>query len=251
MTTPSRPKKRILIVEDERPILEGLCDLFTFHGYEVESASDGQVGLDYALTRRYDLIILDVMLPNLDGFAICNTLRQKDRTVPVVMLTAKTTEEDIIAGLSLGADDYIAKPFSIRALVLKVEAILRRTVGDDTRERYITISKRLCVDGANLIGHVDSMHSGITIEFTRREFEILRYLLKHTDRPVTRGELLAEIWGYERATEIETRTVDIHIAKLRKKIESDPKTPRVLTTVRGEGYRLCEAAFDVLSVATV
>ncbi len=248
MTAMNRAKKRILIIEDEKAILDGLCDLFSFHGYEVESASDGQQGLDLALSKRFDIIILDVMLPSLDGFSICNELRRHDRTVPIVILTAKTTEDDLITGLSLGADDYVAKPFSIRALVLKIEAILRRTIGDESQERYICIQERLCIDGATLEGYVHSMNSTPSSEFTRREFEILRYLLKHNDRPVSRGELLEEIWGYARATEIETRTVDIHIAKLRKKIESDPKTPAVLTTVRGEGYRLLDACFGILPV---
>lgn len=250
MASMNRLKKRILIIEDERAILEGLCDLFSFHGYEVESCADGQQGLEMALSQRFDIIILDVMLPSLDGFSICNTLRRHDRTVPIVMLTAKTTEEDLIMGLSLGADDYVAKPFSIRALVLKVEAILRRTVGDASQERYIVIHDRLCIDGATLEGTLRSNTGDTTIEFTRREFEILRYLLKHNDRPVSRGELLGEIWGYARASEIETRTVDIHIAKLRKKIESDPKAPLVLTTIRGEGYRLLGASFVTSSEQT-
>lgn len=237
-------KRRILIVEDERPILEGLVDLFTFHGYEVESSQEGRQGLDLALSRRYDLIILDVMLPGMDGFAVCNALRAKNRTVPILMLTAKSSEEDIITGLSLGADDYVAKPFSIRALVLRVEAILRRTAGDEAGERYIRIADRLLIDGANLVSAGGAATGGpAPIEFTRREFELLRYLLKHSDRPVSRGELLREIWGYERASEIETRTVDIHIAKLRKKIEAEPKNPEVLVTVRGEGYRLQQASF--------
>ena len=249
--TISRVRKKILIIEDEKPILDGLCDLFSFHGYEVESCADGKQGLDLALSKRFDIIILDIMLPTLDGFSICNALRRHDRTVPIVMLTAKTSEEDLITGLSLGADDYVAKPFSIRALVLKVEAILRRTIGDEAQERYICIEGRLCIDGATLEGRTHLMDSSAPSEFTRREFEILRYLLKHSDRPVSRGELLEEIWGYARATEIETRTVDIHIAKLRKKIENDPKVPRVLTTIRGEGYRLFGVTFGTLPVHTV
>lgn len=237
-------KKRILIVEDEKPILDGLADLFTFHGYAVDSALDGKQGLSMALADRYDLIVLDVMLPSLDGFSVCNELRSRDRSTPIVMLTAKSSEDDIITGLSLGADDYVAKPFSVRELVLRVEAILRRTNGDENRERYIRLRGRMIIDGFNLNGSWEGRSSGSeALEFTRREFDILRHLLRHSDRPVGRGELLQEIWGYQRASEIETRTVDIHIAKLRKKIEPDPKEPSFLVTVRGEGYKLLEAEF--------
>ena len=237
-------KRRLLIIEDEKAILDGLADLFTFHGYQVETANDGKLGLDKARNAQYDLIILDVMLPSMDGFAVCNEIRAKDRTTPIVMLTAKTAEEDMITGLSLGADDYVAKPFSIRALVLRVEAILRRTLGDATSERYLRLGDTLFIDTANLISVAkDLSPTDANIEFTRREVEILRYLIKHNDRPVHRAELLEEIWGYKKASEIETRTVDIHIAKLRKKIEKDAKNPTFLITVRGEGYKLHHASF--------
>jgi len=237
-------KRRLLIIEDERAILDGLVDLFVFHGYEVDSANDGKLGLDKACTGQYDLIILDVMLPTMDGFAVCNEIRSKDRTTPIVMLTAKTSEEDMITGLSLGADDYVAKPFSIRALVLRVEAILRRSLGDATSDRYLKLGDTLFIDSANLVSVTrDLAQINDALEFTRREVEILRYLIKHSDRPVHRAELLEEIWGYKRATEIETRTVDIHVAKLRKKIEPDAKNPTYLATVRGEGYKLNLGSF--------
>lgn len=232
-------KRRILIIEDETAILTGLVDLFVFHGYDVESSSDGKEGLKKALTGRYDLIILDVMLPSMDGFTVCNEIRRNDKATPIVMLTAKTAEEDLVNGLSLGADDYVAKPFSIRALVLKVEAILRRTLGDAQSERYLHLGTSLVIDTMNLVSV-----RGVATEFTRREVEILRYLLKNSDRPVHRAELLDEIWGYAKASEIETRTVDIHIAKLRKKIEPAGKEPMFLVTLRGEGYKLHHAHFS-------
>jgi DNA-binding response OmpR family regulator len=238
-------KRRILVVEDERPILDGLVDVFTFHGYEVDGVSDGAVALEYALTRSYDLIVLDVMLPSLDGFSVCNELRERNRTTPVIMLTARTSEEDLVNGLKIGADDYIAKPFSIRELVVRVEALLRRSYGDSSRERFIELSPDIVIDCLNLTGSAvgDRVVSEDALSYTRREVELLRYLLKHHDRPVPRGELLSAIWGYARGSEIETRTVDIHIAKLRKKIERDPKDPEHLVTVRGEGYKLHRAAF--------
>lgn len=236
-------KRRILIIEDEKPILEGLIDLFTYHGYEALGAGDGRSGLDLALREKFDIIILDVMLPELDGFAVCNAIRAQDRTTPILMLTAKTAEEDLVTGLSLGADDYVAKPFSIRALVLRVEAILRRTLGDCDEQRFLRIGESLLIDTANLVGTFCAGHSG-SAEFTRREVEILCYLQQHHDRPVSRAELLEQIWGYQRAGAIETRTVDIHIAKLRKKIEPDAKCPNYLATIRGEGYRLLHCSFQ-------
>ncbi len=233
-------KIRILIVEDEEAIRQGLVDLFVFHGYDVETAEDGRTGLEKATNGTYDLIILDVMLPAVDGFTICNAVRKKSREQPIIMLTAKTTDNDIITGLTLGADDYIAKPFSVRELVLRVESVLRRSrrLTEDARE--IQIGAYLTIDTKNLLGrYLDgSIENAPTLEFTRREVEILRYLQLHQDRPVSRAELLLEVWGYQKASSIETRTVDIHIAKLRKKIEPNPKAPIHLVTVRGEGYKL-------------
>jgi two-component system response regulator RegX3 len=228
-------KLRILIVEDEEAIRRGLADVFLFHGYEVELAENGRTGLDLALRGKFDLILLDVMLPEIDGFTICNEIRKASREQPIILLTAKTSDDDIIAGLTLGADDYVAKPFSVRELVLRVEAVLRRTrrLGEVLPELQIG---PLRIDIKNLSGCFDG--SPESISFTRREIEILEYLKQHDKRPVSRDELLAEVWGYSKTGNIETRTVDIHIAKLRRKIETDPKRPALLLTVRGEGYRL-------------
>ena len=225
-------KQKILVIEDEEAILKGLTDLFVFNGFDVHGASDGEEGLQSALTGSWDCIILDVMLPKRDGFSVCTEIRKYSKEQPIIMLTAKSSEDDVINGLSLGADDYIAKPFSVRELLLRVDAILRRS-GRDRNQRELIIGE-LVVDLDNLTARVD----GNTIHFTRREVDVLQLLKHHSTRPVSRRELLSEVWGYNKRTEFDTRTVDIHIAKLRKKIEPDPKNPMTLVTVRGEGYRL-------------
>ncbi len=225
-------KPKLLIVEDEVTILRGLTDLFVFHGFSVESEQDGQLGLEAALKGNFDCIILDVMLPSLDGFSICNAIREHSRDQAIVMLTAKSSEEDIINGLTLGADDYITKPFSVQELVLRIKTILRRSGWHEDGDK-VTINDNFIIDTNNLTGEV----SGKQQLFTRREINILSYLNRH-QRPVSRTELLKEVWGYKKATDIDTRTVDIHIAKLRKKIEDDVKTPTLLVTFRGEGYKL-------------
>ncbi|MDH3219784.1 MAG: response regulator transcription factor [Gammaproteobacteria bacterium] len=223
-------KARILVVEDEAAIRSGLADVFVYHGYEVDTAADGNDGLRKALSGRFDLVLLDVMLPGVDGFEICNRIRQQDRRQPVIMLTAKSSDEDIVQGLTLGADDYVAKPFSVTQLVLRVQAVLRRSGIAGELAREIRLNNGLVIDSENL--------SAGDIVFTRREMDLLQYLAQQADRPVAREELLARVWGYANHMEIETRTVDIHIAKLRRKIESDPSNPRAIITVRGAGYRI-------------
>ena len=227
-------KPRILIVEDEAPIRAGLTDVLVFHGYEVDSAAEGPAGLAKALSGRFDLILLDVMLPGLDGFAICNRVRAADREQPIILLTARGTDEDVIQGLSLGADDYVTKPFSVAELVLRVQAVLRRSRVGVELESHIRLGEDTEIDTRNLTGR----RGEEALTFTRREVEVLQYLHANAERPVPREELLARVWGYGRHVDIETRTVDIHIAKLRRKIEPDPADPRHLLTVRGAGYRL-------------
>ncbi len=230
-------KLRILVVEDEAAIRSGLIDVFVFHGFDVESTGDGREGLNLALSGKFDLILLDIMLPGLNGYDICEGIRQVDRDQAIIMLTAKTGDEDIIQGLSLGADDYVAKPFSVAQLVLRAKAVLRRTRAGADLARHMQLDEELEIDTENLCGRRGSDE----LEFTRREIEILQYLQAHSDRPVPREELLTKVWGYARDLGIETRTVDIHIAKLRRKIETDPAIPTVLVTVRGAGYRLVAA----------
>ncbi|MEO1925517.1 MAG: response regulator transcription factor [Gammaproteobacteria bacterium] len=227
-------KKRLLIVEDEATILQGLIDVFIYHGFDVYSATDGKTGLDKALHGHYALILLDVMLPEIDGFTICNRIREQDQEQPIIMLTAKSSEEDIITGLTLGADDYIAKPFSVRELVLRVQSVLKRSQAESQELALLDLGNGICIDTLN------RQQIGCTepLLFSRREIDILQYLQQNHHRPVTREELLEKIWGYRHADRIETRTVDIHIAKLRRKIEADHRQPQCLITVRGEGYRL-------------
>jgi DNA-binding response OmpR family regulator len=227
-------KPRILVVEDEAAIRDGLADVLVYHGYLVDAVGDGREGLKKALSGQYDLLLLDVMLPGMDGFAICDEVRKIDREQPIIMLTAKTSEDDIVNGLSLGADDYVGKPFSIAQLVLRVKAVLRRSRAGLAAAAQITLAGDIEIDTRNLSGRRGS--EGLA--FTRREIEILQYLQQNADRPVSRDELLTRVWGYDRTADIETRTVDIHIAKLRRKIEPDAKEPRNLITVRGAGYRL-------------
>ena len=228
---------RILVVEDEEAIRTGLIDVLIFHGYDVDSAATGPEGLDKALTGQFGLILLDIMLPGIDGYEICDRVRARDRDQPIIMLTAKTSDEEIVQGLKLGADDYVPKPFSIQQLVLRIEAVLRRSQVGQAQARTINLGN-IEIDTENLSGHPVTGGDADEVTFTKREIEVLSYLAQHADRPVSRDELLLKVWGYARDLGIETRTVDIHIAKLRRKIETDPKQPERLVTVRGAGYRL-------------
>ena len=232
-------KANILIIEDEEAIRTGLIDVLIFHGFATDYAADGITGLDKALTGKFDLILLDVMLPGMDGFSICEAIRQEDREQPIIMLTAKTSDEDIIQGLQLGADDYVAKPFSVAQLILRIQAVLRRSGLTQETDHIIelgsTKKKNLIkIDTRNLSANKNNQD----IHFTRREMDILLYLSNNADRPVPRDELLNKIWGYAKNLDLETRTVDIHVAKLRRKMEKDPSNPCLLVTVRGAGYRL-------------
>ena len=230
-------KIRILVIEDEQAIREGLVDVLVFHQYEVETAATGPDGLDKALTGTFDLVLLDIMLPGMDGYEICDRIRAEDRDQAIIMLTAKTSDEEIVQGLKLGADDYVSKPFSIQQLVLRIEAVLRRSQVGLESSRYIILDG-IRIDTENLAGDRDDQE----VPFTKRETEVLVYLAAHPDRPVSREELLLKVWGYAKNLDIETRTVDIHIAKIRRKIEADPKEPKNLVTVRGAGYRLNRAS---------
>jgi two-component system response regulator RegX3 len=173
------------------------------------------------------------MLPGMDGYEICDRIRKADKDQPVIMLTAKTSDDEIVQGLKLGADDYVAKPFSIQQLVLRIEAVLRRSQVGLDQARLIRLDG-IEIDTENLV----ATNGEDEIAFTKREVELLAYLAQHPDRPIAREELLVKVWGYAKNLDIETRTVDIHIAKIRRKIEQDPKNPVNLVTVRGAGYRL-------------
>src|SRR5262249_10463173 len=185
-------KVRILVVEDETAIRAGLIDLLVFHGYEPEGIADGSAGLQKALDGTFDLILLDVMLPGMNGFDVCNGIRERDRDLPIIMLTAKSDDADIIQGLSLGTDDYVAKPFSVTQLVLRVQAVLRRSRIGLERAEQIRLGDDMEIDLRNRSGRRGTE----TLAFTRREIEILQYLDAHSERPVPREELLAKVWGY-------------------------------------------------------
>jgi len=227
--TPS--KARILVVEDDPAILRGVLDVLVFNGFEACGIEDGSKGLEEGLNAHYDLMILDVMLPGTDGFTICRQVRKAKPSQPIVMLTAKGSEDDIVNGFGCGADDYISKPFSIRELMVRIEALLRRA-GKLTAGERITLMD-ICFDPNTL----KAGFRGKTIELTRREMDIIVWMYHHQDRIVSKKELLSHVWNYT-DTGIETRTVDIHILKLRKKIIALTDGLPLITTIRGQGYRL-------------
>lgn len=225
----------ILIVEDEIAIAEGLVDLLEFQGYRVKHVSDGNEGLAEGLSGKYGLILLDLMLPGLDGFTICDRIREKDKDIPIIILSAKNSDKDIIDGLKFGADDYIPKPFATPMLLARIEAVLRRA--------HLSFDGDGKLSAGNLrvnFREYSGYRGTEKLAFTRKEIEILEYLWNNRDRAVPRAELLRKVWNYVNAETVDTRTVDIHITKLRKKIEEDPSHPRLLVTFRGEGYQLRE-----------
>ncbi len=225
------PKARILVVEDDPALLRGLLDVLVYNGYEVKGVEDGGQGLNAGLKEAFDLILLDVMLPTLDGFSICKEVRKEKPGQGIIIITAKGSEDDIVTGFNAGADDYISKPFSLREVMVRVEAVLRRT-GKNPGDVEIRF-RDIFFDGKNLIAEYQEQ----TLELTRKEMDIIAYLHRYRDRIVTKKELLTEVWQYADA-DIETRTVDIHMLKLRKKIARLIGDTPFVTTIRGEGYRL-------------
>ena len=226
-----RPKARILVVEDDPALLRGLVDVLVYNGYEVKGVEDGGRGLDTGLHDVFDLLLLDVMLPTLDGFSICKEIRKKKPNQGIIMITAKGAEDDIITGFNAGADDYISKPFSLREVMVRIEAVLRRT-GKNPGDVEFTYQD-IFFDGKKLM----AKYQNATIELTRKEMDIIAYLYHHRDRIVSKKELLTDVWHYADA-DIETRTVDIHMLKLRKKITQLIGDTPLINTIRGEGYRL-------------
>jgi DNA-binding response OmpR family regulator len=230
---------RILIVEDEPNMRLGLRDNLEFEGYEVDFAEEGNSGLKKILENSYNLVLLDVMLPNISGFDICKTARRNGITTPIILLTAKGEEIDKVLGLELGADDYITKPFSLRELLARIKAVLRR--GELVSSKQVSEKTSTTVK----IGKIDICFStynafsdGEQVQMSHKEFEILKFLYEHRNKTVSRDDLLKEIWGYEENPT--TRTVDNFILKLRQKIEKDPNHPQIILTVHGIGYKLLE-----------
>jgi DNA-binding response OmpR family regulator len=228
-----QPMGKILIVEDEPDMVLGLKDNFEFEGYEVVTASDGVTGLERARALKPDLVILDIMLPKLSGLEVCKTLRSEGFQTPIIMLTARGQEIDKVVGLELGADDYVTKPFSIRELLARVRAILRRTDGTKKRlQKYRFFDVELDFEAYR------AKKGGAPLELSPREFELLRYLIERKGETVSRDKLLEDVWGYESYPS--TRTVDTHIAKLRAKIGDSGSDPRYILTIHGVGYKFVD-----------
>lgn len=223
----------ILIVEDEPNMRLGLKDNLEFEGYEVEFADDGEAGLQKILDNDYDLILLDVMMPKMSGFDVCRAIRKKGITTPVILLTAKDQEIDKVLGLELGADDYVTKPFSLRELLARIKAVLRRGENLKTDDVNVRIGK-IDVNFQNYTAYENE----VSVQMSHREFEILNYLWKHRNKVVSRDDLLEKIWGYDETPT--TRTVDNFILKLRQKTEKDSNHPKIIITVHGIGYKLID-----------
>lgn len=223
---------KILIIEDEEPIRTALEDDFRLENYEVTVAADGTEGLAKAMDQDTDLIILDIMLPGMNGFEICRKLRSQGVRTPIIMLTAKGEEIDRVVGLEIGADDYVTKPFSPRELQARVRAVLRRMeVGTDDRSEAIFQSGGLEVDFRQYICRMNDKE----VSLTTHEFELLKYLIMNRGKVIRRDELLDEVWG--KNVFVTPHTVDTHVANLRKKIEDDPSNPRLIISIRGVGYK--------------
>ena len=224
--------QKILVVEDEETLAFGLRDALVHSGYTVEVAHDGRDAMDVLRRDSFDLVVLDLMLPGMNGLDILRTLRDESRDVRVIILSALADEKDVLTGFELGADDYVPKPFSPRELVARVEAQFRRRAMDTSPPARLELPNGIEVDLARLEVHRD----GKVIPLTPREGDILEYLVRNRQRVVTRDDLLLDVWHY-RSANVETRTVDIHIVGLRRKIEPDPAKPQLVQTVRGKGYR--------------
>jgi DNA-binding response OmpR family regulator len=223
----------VLVIEDDSAIRRGVVDVLSASGYAVLEAPDGQAGLSAAATPGIDLILLDVLMPRMDGFTVLETLRRECSAVPVIMLTARGTEEDRVRGLKGGADDYVVKPFSAKELLARVEAVLRRSAERPSPIERVSIAGRLL----DFQRREAVLPDGRRIVLSEREAEILRYLAANKDRTITREELLRRVWGID-PRGVQTRTVDMHIARLRESLGDDPTEPKVIITVRSKGYML-------------
>jgi DNA-binding response OmpR family regulator len=224
-------RERILVIEDDLLILDGICRNLSYEGYEVISATDGESGLKKAAECSPDLIILDIMLPKLDGFHLCKALKRTGSDVPILMLTARTSEDDRVKGLKIGADDYVTKPFSLRELMARVEALLRR------KRRYEQKFERLKIGDAEVDFDALTIKKGKRIyKLSAREAKLLRFLVQNANRALDRNTILNNVWGYNYSGT--ARTIDNFITRLRGKIEDDSENPKYIETVFGIGYRL-------------
>ena len=225
---------RVLVIEDNADLAFGLRNNLEIEGYEVEVASDGKAGLESVLRHPPDLVVLDLMLPGLDGFRVLKALRQDGLEMPVLILTARGEEADKVRGLKLGADDYVTKPFGVLELLARIEALLRRPRPSSGAAALPPVRSfgEITVDAATRT----VLRAGVPVELAPREFELLLALLSRRGAVVPRLELMREVWGYDDA--VISRTIDTHVAELRRKLEADPSAPRHILTVRKIGYRL-------------
>ena len=225
-------KASILVVEDETAIRVGLCDVLAYHGFSPLGVDNGDDGLNEALTGRFRLVVLDVMLPGVDGFTIARTVRERLPKQAILMLTAKGAESDVLEGFRAGADDYVPKPFSVPQLVARVQALVRRAAPNATRTFSLG---SLTVDADTLVASTDDRKE----ELSPRDIEVLAYFSEQLDKVISREDLLRDVWGYAHAEALETRCVDMHIAKLRKKLARlGAGGDALIETVRGAGYRV-------------
>jgi len=225
-------QRKILVVEDDSSIRQGIVDALKFHGYAVIEAKNGTIGAEMAVRADYDLLLLDLVLPHRDGLDILRELRTVRPAQPAILLTAKGDESDRVQGLKLGADDYVVKPFSLKELLARIEAVLRRSA-----ERPSDVARVNLPSGyADLARSEIVFTDGTRTELSERENELLRYFAANSGRIIARDEILSRVWRIN-PTGVETRTIDMHIARLREKLRDDPENPRVLVTVRGKGYK--------------
>jgi two-component system alkaline phosphatase synthesis response regulator PhoP len=224
--------KRILLIEDEPGLQVTLSDRLRSEGYEVETASDGETGYERATGGTFDLIILDIMLPGKNGFDVCRDLRQDGMTQPILMLTARDQVADKVVGLKLGGDDYLTKPFENLELLARVEALLRRSATSGTTH---SVESYEFGDVVVDFRKSEVTLNGMLMDLSAREFQLLRYFIENRDSVLSRDELLNNVWGYDVMPS--TRTVDVHVARLRQKVESNPKYPAHIRTVHGMGYK--------------
>ena len=229
--------KRVLLIEDEPGLVLTLCDALRAEGYDATSAMDGPTGLARATEERWDIVLLDVMLPGMNGFDVCRTIRQRGIDAPIIMLTARGQVPDRVLGLKLGADDYLAKPFDMRELLARIEVQLRRTKpsrpdadAGDFRFGDVVVN----------VPKAEAWRAGAPLDLSAREFLLLKYFLEHPGQLLSREQLLNDVWGYNAMPS--TRTVDVHVAWLRQKIEANPKRPQHILTIHGLGYKFVAAA---------
>ena len=228
-------KEKILVVDDEASIRQIVETRLKLAGYEVVTAADGQEALDKALSLTPDLIVLDIMMPRVDGFEVCREIR-KTMMTPIIMLTAKGDITDRIAALELGADDYVVKPFSPRELEARIKAVLRRTHTDVAKQASLRIDKLVIDSGKRQV-----LKDSKKVKLTELEFNLLELLAMNSGRAYSRSEILHQVWGYRLSPYSDTRVVDVHISRLRSKLEDDPSSPEMILTARGTGYMFAQA----------